>query len=117
MLENFEGLVPQKSDDWRLEARCIGIDPEVFYPEQGDQAWEVKRLCQGCPVRIKCLEWAIEVGDEWGIWGGVGPKDRIRITRARKRNVKFSSIEDYVERLDKRERTKKKWDGRATITQ
>jgi hypothetical protein len=36
------------------------------------------RICEECPVQMKCLEFAIK-WNERGIWGGVGEKQRIRL--------------------------------------
>jgi hypothetical protein len=29
-----------------------------------------KRICDGCPVRARCLDWALSHGAAFGIWGG-----------------------------------------------
>ncbi len=36
--------------------------------QQADQA---KRVCQSCPVRTPCLDFALRHGLGFGIWGGV----------------------------------------------
>lgn len=45
-------------------------------------------VCESCPVRRACLDFALAVeGDwpRWGIYGGTVPRDRQRIARARRR--------------------------------
>jgi hypothetical protein len=39
--------------DWRLEAACATVDPELFFPEPGQapQAAAAKATCAGCGVR------------------------------------------------------------------
>jgi hypothetical protein len=48
--------------DWRLEAACATVDPELFFPEPGQvpQAAAAKAICAGCTVRGPCLEQALQ---------------------------------------------------------
>ncbi|MFE5332911.1 WhiB family transcriptional regulator [Embleya sp. NPDC056575] len=72
--------------DWRHRAACRGKDPELFFP-LGDspaaraQANEAKDVCRRCPVMERCLTWALESGQDAGVWGGTTEEER----RARKR--------------------------------
>jgi WhiB family transcriptional regulator, redox-sensing transcriptional regulator len=74
------------SPDWRDGAACRHRDPELFFPEgtagpallQADQA---KRVCQPCPVRTPCLEFALRHGLAFGIWGGTTWEERRDIRR------------------------------------
>ena len=63
------------SADWRDQAACRDIDPELFFPigNAGPalvQIGQAKQVCGQCPVRVPCLEWALESGQEAGVWGG-----------------------------------------------
>lgn len=69
---------------WRAEANCRGVDPELFYPERGASVREAKAVCQGCLVRVECLEYAITKGEKFGIWGGMSERERRRIRRLRR---------------------------------
>lgn len=62
---------------WHRKARCYKIDVD-FYPYEKDKAAEekAKRVCARCPVQEECLSWAIENGEQWGIWGGKTPEER-----------------------------------------
>jgi hypothetical protein len=55
----------------------IGNDivPEPPYPPK-----EAKEVCDGCPVRPECLEWALE-NDEEGVWGGTSSYQRQQLRR------------------------------------
>ena len=44
-----------KPPAWTVDALCAQVDPDLFYPEKGDQAREAKRLCAGCDVRVLSL--------------------------------------------------------------
>jgi WhiB family redox-sensing transcriptional regulator len=74
---------------WKQQARCLGVDPEVFYPDEEDEqgAELAKQICDSCPVCEVCLEHAIGVREKWGIWGGLTARERRRIIRRRRRSA------------------------------
>ena len=74
--------------DWTDRAACAGADPDVFFPGKGnDAAGAAKRICAGCPVRVECLDYAIERPERVGVWGGKTPNERKAIRRQRRRGV------------------------------
>lgn len=77
------GLLEDRVDHqpWRTAAACVGIPPEVFFPERGDNdAVDTARaICQGCPVAGPCLD--AHLGERTGIYGNTTPNDRKRIRR------------------------------------
>ena len=68
---------------WQLEANCLGVDPDLFFPERGASTKEAKAVCKGCVVREVCLEFALQNGEKFGIWGGLSERERRRIRRQR----------------------------------
>lgn len=79
--------VPQKA--WVNEAGCYDQPIEVFYPPEDDPkaTYKVARsLCERCPVRLPCLDYALETGEKWGMWGGLTPEERTREKRCRDRH-------------------------------
>ena len=51
--------------NWRNDAACRDIDPELFFPVSTtgpalNQILDAKRLCRTCPVRISYLAWALD---------------------------------------------------------
>jgi WhiB family redox-sensing transcriptional regulator len=50
-------------------------------PESMTNLRKARRLCLRCEVRAECLEDGM--GEQYGIWGGLSPKQRIRIKRGR----------------------------------
>ncbi|MCU1492183.1 MAG: putative WhiB family transcriptional regulator [Acidimicrobiaceae bacterium] len=68
---------------WQSRANCMGVDPELFFPERGSSTREAKEVCRGCVVRVDCLEFAIANGEKFGIWGGMSERERRRVRRAR----------------------------------
>ena len=66
---------------WQKRALCRGTDPDAFFPEQGGSTREAKRVCGGCEVRLDCLKYALEYDERFGIWGGLGERERRKIKR------------------------------------
>ena len=48
---------------------CAG-DPELFFAEVPGDVEAAKALCQGCKIRVACLEGALDRREPWGVWGG-----------------------------------------------
>ena len=76
-----------RNDSWRNRARCLGCDPDLFFPLGGTgaplaQAEMAKAMCQGCPVRERCLHYALETNQGTGVWGGTTEEER-RVLRRR----------------------------------
>ncbi len=79
-----ESLTPGVSDpDWQSKANCLGVDPDLFFPERGASTREAKAVCRGCVVREDCLEYALANGEKFGIWGGMSERERRRVRRSR----------------------------------
>ena len=45
-------------------------DAELFFAEAPADVEAAKALCQGCRIRVACLEGALERREPWGVWGG-----------------------------------------------
>ncbi|MBC7375503.1 MAG: WhiB family transcriptional regulator [Frankiales bacterium] len=80
--------------DWRHRALCRDEDPELFFPigSTGPAATQVdqaKIVCQRCSVVEDCLTWALETGQENGVWGATSEDERrfLRRRGARARAV------------------------------
>lgn len=73
--------------DWMGSAACEGVDPDVFFPGSGESDEHAKAICRSCPVRLKCLDYAITNRQAHGIWGGLNDTERRRVRRQRQRNA------------------------------
>lgn len=71
------------AESWQAFANCLGVDPDLFFPERGASTKEAKQVCQSCVVREDCLEYALANGEKFGIWGGLSERERRRIRRQR----------------------------------
>ena len=78
-----EGVDEVAAESWQAFANCLGVDPDLFFPERGASTKEAKQGCQGCVVREDCLEYALANGEKFGIWGGLSERERRRIRRQR----------------------------------
>ncbi|MDE0136339.1 MAG: WhiB family transcriptional regulator [Acidimicrobiaceae bacterium] len=69
--------------NWWDEANCLGVDPDLFFPERGASTREAKAVCRGCVVSDECLEYALRNSEKFGIWGGMSERERRRVRRQR----------------------------------
>lgn len=70
--------------NWRDDALCRQVDPEVWFPEKGgDNGAAAKTVCAVCPVAAECLEFAVVTWQRSGVWGGKTYRDLAKIRSAR----------------------------------
>lgn len=69
--------------EWMARGNCLGVDPELFYPERGASGADAKAVCRGCSVQEDCLNHALDYPEKFGIWGGLSERERRRIRRKR----------------------------------
>lgn len=77
--------------DWRHRSECLNEEPELFFPIGNTgpavfQIEEAKAVCRRCDVRDQCLEWAMENGQDHGVWGGMSEDERRALKRRSVRN-------------------------------
>jgi len=61
-----------KTIEW-TDARCATGDARLlhlFFSEEPREIDEAKAICGACPLRVECLEGALERREPWGVWGG-----------------------------------------------
>ncbi len=84
--------------DWRRRAACRGHDTAAFFPLRGEPIDDARAMCRACPVRVECLEYALdESGDPLGVWGGTSQRQR----RAARRHG--WSAAELIAKLDARQ--------------
>lgn len=74
---------------WRAGAVCHGSTAAHFYPPATTETRDerltrenaARALCSHCPVRAACLDYALGVGEPYGIWGGLTEAERRRLRR------------------------------------
>jgi WhiB family redox-sensing transcriptional regulator len=65
---------------------------DVFFATDGEQRPQreireakAKAVCESCPVRTRCLDYALRNSIKHGIWGGLDEEQRVRERRRRAR--------------------------------
>jgi WhiB family redox-sensing transcriptional regulator len=71
---------------WRKDAACRDTSPDLFFPvgttgQALVQIDRAKEVCDVCPVKNDCLEYALETNQDSGIWGGLDEEQRRNIRR------------------------------------
>lgn len=66
---------------WQARAACLDTNPDAFFaPDEEaiepDELERLRKLCNGCAVRLQCIKWAVEKPEEHGFWGGYSEEER-----------------------------------------
>ena len=69
--------------EWMAEGNCADKPPSLFFPSDGVGVEVAKRVCADCPVKARCLEYALDNRIDHGVWGGTSERERRRILKAR----------------------------------
>lgn len=88
---------------------CAEADPELFFPQEVDMGFgkfsssytnieAAKRICDSCPLKFKCLEYAM-VNPQTGIWGGTTESQRYNLSRRMKRRAAKSLLSENSGKL------------------
>jgi WhiB family transcriptional regulator, redox-sensing transcriptional regulator len=80
-------------DEWVGRAACRGSDPTLWFGRVDDmpparaldaeaagpekrRIEKARAYCEGCPVRLECLDHALSLPEAYGIWGGTTRRQR-----------------------------------------
>ncbi len=66
---------------WQMLARCLEVDPEIFFPERGGSSRAARAVCGQCRVRAQCLRYALANREQFGIWGGTSERERRKLKK------------------------------------
>jgi WhiB family redox-sensing transcriptional regulator len=78
-------------ETWQLRAACRGPASTLFFPPTATERKEArearetqaKLICSTCPVQRACLDYALEIREPHGIWGGLNEHERREMLAAR----------------------------------
>lgn len=73
------------SEPWMADGLCLQVGPSIFFPNDGENGTDAKRVCLDCPVRQACLEYALANNERFGIWAGLTYGQRVKERRRRER--------------------------------
>ena len=71
-------------EEWQIRAACRGPHSAVFFPppqferkeEKLQREARARDICASCPVRLDCLDYALQIREPHGIWGGLSEAER-----------------------------------------
>lgn len=75
----------QRVDElWHYRAACRGPHSGIFFPpsrmerrpDKRRREQRAKEICSQCSVQIECRNYAVEIREQHGIWGGLTEKER-----------------------------------------
>lgn len=88
--DSGEEVIQINDFSWRSHAECATKDPEMFFPGKGDPVANAKRICNSCDVREKCLQYALDSRQLFGIWGGKSAQQRKKMLQNAGVDLDFS---------------------------
>ncbi len=79
------------NESWQLRALCRGNHSHLFFPPSNFERKEererrearAKAICSVCPVQVECLEYALQIREPYGIWGGLTEMERRQLIAER----------------------------------
>jgi WhiB family transcriptional regulator, redox-sensing transcriptional regulator len=66
---------------WHAEALCRGLTG-IFFSAAPANLARARAICEACPVRQKCFDYAMADPDLMGLWGGFTEKERRAMRRS-----------------------------------
>ena len=87
------------------EPACANApEPDLWFPERDSgfrwsytpSAILARSICDSCPARLECLDYALQFDNLDGIWGGLDPDERAHIQQARRMATKPLRYIKYV---------------------
>lgn len=77
-------------ESWHLHAKCRNNFSHLFFPpttfERKDdrerREARARAVCNSCAVRKECLEYALQIREPYGIWGGFTESERKQLLAA-----------------------------------
>ncbi|MFF8409023.1 WhiB family transcriptional regulator [Streptomyces omiyaensis] len=98
-MSETRGIATAQTPDWRALAACLGVDPDLMFPDPGNKSGtaRAKSLCSRCPVRDRCL--ADAMADErgkreenrHGVRGGLTSAQRYHLHNRNRMKAKAST--------------------------
>lgn len=78
--------------EWRERAACLEYDAVMFFglddtetaAERRTREDQAKAVCMRCEVRQECLDYALDMREPYGIWGGLTEVERRARLRKRR---------------------------------
>lgn len=75
---------------WMQDGNCRNYPPSAFFPSDGVGVDAARQICDGCPVKEPCLEYALTQRIDHGVWGGCSERERRRLLKRRRQDAATS---------------------------
>ena len=103
MTFGLQPFIDEIGQQWKTRAKCHG-QTDLFFPEAGADIRKkiavAKAVCAICPVRIECLEYALQFPQPWhGIFGGLTVRERQAIGPRINTYIEHGTINGYAKEL------------------
>lgn len=69
---------------WEKDAACKNSPTSMFY---ADTVTYAKAICATCPVKQQCLAFALDVGERFGVWGGLSEQERAKLRNKQRKSA------------------------------
>lgn len=90
--------------DWQAEAACRGMASSFFFhpwgergPSRDERVRRAKEVCADCPVIDACRQHALEVQEQYGVWGGLSEEERLVLLNRGRRSLRRKLISQSTE--------------------
>lgn len=90
-------------EPWQDQALCAQVDPEIFFPDKSGSARQAKAICATCPVQTRCLEFALERNERYGVFGGMTERERQELKKPRPVGLCRNGHDTRVVGMDERD--------------
>ena len=77
---------------WMEQGICRQVDPELFFTQETMRGrglllmeQQAKKICNTCPVKQECLDFALRTKEPHGMWGGASARERAKMLRQSKK--------------------------------
>lgn len=94
----YIGRLPEPTTqawDWQVQAACRGMASSLFFHPWGERGSSreerdrrAKEVCGACPVIDACRRHALEVQEQYGVWGGLSEEERLVLLNRGRRSLR-----------------------------
>jgi len=67
---------PEEDPSWRALSLCVVYPSVDFFDGSQQNKRKCRMICAECQVRPQCLQFSLDNGEEYGVWGGLDDVER-----------------------------------------
>jgi WhiB family redox-sensing transcriptional regulator len=98
----YIGRLPQPTTqawNWQMRAACQGMASSSFFhpwgergPSRDERVRQAKEVCRTCPVIDACRQHALQVQEQYGVWGGLSEEERLLLLHRGRRKLPRQAV-------------------------